>query len=161
MLRRLILRLVVPLSLLCAIACEMSSAVDTHDLARLVRAEAKWRDRPFADYTYEVRVSCFCPPEIAQWNRVTVRGQVVTAVNPIDTDPPFPLSTLSYWRPIDSLFVEIFRSMSAPSSESYLAAIIVKYDDALGFPTKIEYRAKSNVADGGATHELRNVRAIQ
>jgi hypothetical protein len=31
----------------------------------------------------------------------------------------------------------------------------------LGYPTNIEYRAKANVADGGAVFSLRNVRPAQ
>lgn len=160
MLRHFIVTLALSVGLLTAGACETSAPVDARDLAELARAQHKWRTRPFADYSYEISVHCFCPPEIGQWNRVTVRGNAVTAVEPVDLDAPYAVSMLSYWRPIDSLFVEVFRAMSAPASDSYLDAVIVKYHDALGYPTQIEYRARRNVADGGALYDLRNVRPL-
>src|SRR5574338_1094521 len=137
-----------------ATACDLTSVVDARHLAPLARAESRWKDRPFTDYTYEIRISCFCPPEINQWTRVTVRDGAVTAAAAIDPDPNFPINTLQYWQPIDSVFANLFRAMRTSSSQTYLDAIIVDYDPVLGFPSNIEYRARSNVADGGAVYSL-------
>ena len=142
-------------------ACDLTSAVDARDIAALARAESRWKSRPFSDYSYEIRISCFCPPEINRWTRVTVRSGVVTSAEALVPDPNFPITTIQYWQPIDSIFSDLFDAMRAPSSQTYLDAIIVDYDPVLGYPTNIEYRAKSNVADGGAVYTLRNVQPIQ
>ena len=141
-------------------ACDLTSAVDARDLAALAKAESRWKARPFTDYSYEIRISCFCPPEINQWTRVTVRDGAVTAAEAVDPDPRFPITTLQYWQPIDSVFSDLFDAMRTASSQTYLDAIIVDYDPVLGYPTNIEYRAKSNVADGGAVYSLRNVQPL-
>ena len=138
-------------------ACEFSSIVDTSDYRLAAAAEARWKARPFADYSYEVRVLCFCPPEITEWTRVTVRGGVVTSAEAVDPDPNFPIENLQYWVPIDSLFVDLRRTMTDRASQTYLDAIIAEYDPVLGYPTRIEYRAKANVIDGGSQFLLRNV----
>jgi len=145
------------MSVVCAVACNSSDLVGPLDFVRLAQAEAKWDARPFAEYSYEIRTSCFCPPEMNQWTRVSVRNGVVVDAEPVDPDPQFPITTLSYWDPIDTLFVNLRRAMSESGFRSYLEAINVEYDPVLGYPTSIEYRARSNVADGGSTHSLRNV----
>jgi hypothetical protein len=139
-----------------ATACD-SSVVDANDLAALNSAEARWNARPFADYSYEIRTSCFCPPEVLQWARVSIRGGTVVSVEAIDPDPAYPITHQLYWEPIDSLFAGLRAAMRDPSSDIYLEAIIVTYDPQLGYPTFIEYRAKRNVQDGGSVHTVRNV----
>lgn len=141
-------------------ACEMSDLVSPNDFRELAEAEAQWQARSFADYSYEIQVLCFCPPEISQWTRVTVRGGAVTAAEAVDPNPSNPITTIQYWDPIDSLFVDLRRTMTDRASRTYLDAIVTQYDPELGYPTNIEYRAKSNVADGGSQFLLRNVRPL-
>lgn len=135
-----------------AVAC--NDVVGPGDVRELAQARAKWEARPFADYTYEIRTLCFCPPEINQWTRVSVRDGVVIDAQPVETDPVFPVSG-SYWQPIDSLFVNIHRRITEHGS--YLEAVIVEYDSQLGYPKDIEYRYKPNIADAGAIIHVRNV----
>ena len=141
-------------------ACEFSNIVDPGDFRTLGAAEAQWKARPFADYSYEIRVACFCPPEVTQWTRVTVRDGAVTAAEAVDPDPDFPITTTRYWDPIDSLFVDLRRTMTDRASQTYLEAIIADYDPDLGYPTNIEFRAKASVLDGGSQFSLRNVRPL-
>ena len=142
---------------LVAAGCDSSSVVGLRDFARFAEARARWDARPFGDYSYEIRTSCFCPPEINRWTRVSVRSGVVVDADPVEPDPSYPITTLAYWHPIDTLFESLRRAMSESGSQSYLEAIVVDYDSELGYPTSIEYRAKSNVADGGSSLSLRNV----
>ena len=143
-----------------ASACDSSGIVSPQDIARLAQAQARWEGRPFADYSYEIQTFCFCPPEIGQWTRVSVRGGLVVAVEAVEPNPNFPITTLTYWRPIDALFADLHRAMTESSFGSNYSAIIVAYDAVLGYPTSIEYREKPNVADAGATISVRNVRAL-
>ena len=123
----------------------------------LAQAQARWEARSFADYSYEIKTLCFCPPEMTQWVRVSVRSGAVIDAQPVETDPAWPISYQQLWQPIDSLFVNIHRHMTESSFQSAYEAIIVTYDDALGYPTRVEYRGKPNVADAGAIITVRNV----
>jgi uncharacterized protein DUF6174 len=134
-------------------ACD-SDIVGPGDLRLLGEAHARWNARSFADYTYEIQTLCFCPPEITQWTRVTVRDGAVANAEPVEPDPNFPI-TGSYWQPIDSLFVDIHRRITEQAS--YLDAVIANYDAQLGYPTRIEYRYKANILDAGAIINVRNV----
>lgn len=158
-LRTLIRRTVLSGALVAA-GCNSSRVVGLSDFARFAEARARWDARPFADYSYEVRTLCFCPPEINRWTRVSVRNGVVVDAEPVEPDPGSPITTLAFWHPIDTLFENLHRAMSESGSQSYLEAIVVDYDPGLGYPTSIEYRAKSNIADGGSSLSLRNVRPL-
>ena len=159
--RRRLTQFVAPiLAALILAACESSNIFGPNDLRKLGEAEALWKARAFADYSYEIRILCFCPPEITQWTRVTVRSGVVTAAEAVDPNPAYPITTIQWWDPIDSLFVDLRRTMSDRTSRTYLESVIAQYDPELGYPTNIEYRAKANVADGGSQFLLRTVRPL-
>ena len=141
-------------------ACDSSGIVGPRDFRRLAEAEERWDARPFADYSFEIRTSCFCPPEINQWTRVSVRNGVVVDANAVDPNAHFPITTLAWWQPIDSLFSNLRRTMSNVSFDSPYADIKATYDPELGYPTRIEYIEKPTVADAAATITVRNVRPL-
>lgn len=138
-------------------ACDSSSIAGPDDFRQLAQAEARWNARPFADYSFEIRTFCFCPPEMAQWTRVSVINGVVVDADAVEPDSNFPITTLVYWQPIDSLFSDLHRVMSDGPFESPYADIVVEYDPVLGYPTRIEYIEKPTVADAAATITVRNV----
>ena len=138
-------------------ACDSSGRVGPGDVRRLAQAKLRWEARPFTDYSYEIRTDCFCPPEITQWARVEVRNGAVVDVDAVAPDPNFPITSISYWQPIDSLFSGIHRAMSTGTFSSAYSSIDVIYDSRLGFPTSIEYVSKPTVADAGALISVRNV----
>jgi hypothetical protein len=137
-------------------ACHSSNAFGP-SLARVDQAEATWNARPFTDYRYEIQTLCFCPPEMIRWTRVSVRSGAVVAVEAVDPDPAFPITSITLWKPIDTIFVNLRRALTDPSSRNAYAAIVAEFDPVLGYPVLVEYRAHSNIADGGVTHHLRNV----
>lgn len=139
------------------LSCSPNRIVGPHDLARLAAAESRWRERPFADYTYEIFIGCFCTPEVTRWTRVTVRNGVVVHAEHVEPQPATPITTFDYWHPIDTVFSRVRAAMVDRGSTSYLKDIVVQYDGALGYPTRVEFVSKPNIADGGATWELRNV----
>ena len=96
-----------------------------------------------------------------RWTRVAVRNGAVTAAEAVDPPTQFPITTLQYWAPIDSLFVDLRRTMTEKDAQWYLDAVIADFDAVLGYPTNIEYRAKRNVADGSSVFSLRNVLPLQ
>jgi hypothetical protein len=143
-------------------ACNFfNGIVGRDDLVEFAVAKSRWDARPFADYSYQIRTFCFCPPELTLWTRVRVVGGTVVGAEHVEPDPHTPLTTTQYFRPIDSLFTNLHRAMTESRFGSHYSAIIVEYDDDLGFPTNIEYRSKPNIADGGATIEVRNVLPLE
>ena len=138
-------------------ACDSSGIAGPGDVRRLAEAKQRWESRSFPDYTYEIRTGCFCPPEVNQWSRVEVRNGVVVDVDAVDPDPNYPITTISYWQPIDTLFAHIERAISESGFNSVYARVDVTYDSQLGFPTSIEYVSKPNIADAGASISVRNV----
>lgn len=146
-------------ALLLPAACDSERLVSPRDISRHFAAESRWRSRSFTDYSYEIRTACFCPPEVNRWTRVTVRNGTVVAAEAVEPDPGFPITSISLWVPIDSIFANLRRTLESgfQGSESHLDAIVATYDPSLGYPTFIEYRAKPNIADGGMTKHLRNV----
>ena len=152
-----LLRTVIVIAVLATAACYSDSIVGPGDLQRFAQAKAKWDARPFADYSFEIRTFCFCPPEVNQWTRVTVRGGVVTDARAVDTDTPFPMTSSWLWQPIDGLFDGLHNQMTTPVGQSPYQSITVQYDEQLGYPTSIVYREKPTVADAGAEITVRNV----
>ena len=150
-------RNVFAVALLAGIACDSDGVVGPRDFRRFEEAKALWDARPFSDYTYEIRTFCFCPPEMVRWTRVTVRGGVVVAAEAVEPDPNFPITTLTLWEPIDSVFASLQRTLANADENSYIATIRVEYDAELGYPTLIALRAKPTVADGDSERNLRNV----
>ena len=126
------------------------------DLVALAAAKSRWDARPFADYSYEIRTFCFCPPELAQWTRVSVREGVVVEVVQVEPHPDFPI-TINAWQPMDSLFTRLFRAMSESGFGSHYAEVDVEYDRELGYPRSMAFQTKPNISDGGSSTEVRSV----
>jgi hypothetical protein len=139
------------------LGCGSSGIVGPEDLTKFNHAKARWGTRPFEDYSFEIRTFCFCPPEIGQWTRVTVRSGAVVAVAAVEPDPQYPITTLMWWQPIDSLFSTLHRAMTTGALYSAYARIVVDYHAELGYPVRVEYIEKPNVADAAATIDVRNV----
>lgn len=155
-----ILKAILSITVATVNGCDSSAVGRPHDLMRLAQAQERWGARSFTDYSYEIRVACFCPPEMNRWTRVSVVDGTVVAAVAVEPDPNFPINDIRYWKPIDSLLVDLYRTMTDPGASSFLDAIIVDYDRDLGYPTSIEYRARRNIADGGSIQSLRNVQPL-
>jgi uncharacterized protein DUF6174 len=146
--------------LIVACACSQSGPLSPAELNALNRAEAQWKARPFADYQYEIQVSCFCTPELNRWNRVSVRNGRVFEARDVATGAVVPAANLVWWQPIDSLFSSLRRA-GDPGARDIYSDIVVEFDPVLGFPTHIGWVSKPNIADAGATYWLRNVQPLQ
>ena len=150
-----------PLLLLLSLGCSGSDPISPQELSSLTRAETLWRARPFGDYSYEMIQSCFCPPVSGRWTRVTVRQGIVADAQALDPDPMFPVDQLVYWMPIDSLFGRLKRAANDATVREVYRDIIVEFDAALGYPTRVEWISKPTVQDAGVVYALRNVRPLQ
>ena len=69
---------IVLLAALTLIGC--TNSLDPWERNEFRLAERKWNAAGIEDYRYEMRTSCFCPPEDHEWAVVEVRNnQVVSA----------------------------------------------------------------------------------
>jgi hypothetical protein len=153
-------RLLVILLAAASSACDSSGVTGPGDLGALTAAEERWMSRTFADYRYETRTGCFCPPEVSQWVRVTVQDGAVVSAEPVDPDAEYPITTLLWWHPIDSLFARLRRTITDPASAEIWAEVSAQYHEELGYPIHITYRTHPNIADGDSNHELRNLEPL-
>lgn len=139
-------------------ACQSSTGVVTRDDWReLEAAEARWKDRSFANYQYEIRTACFCPPIINQWVRVTVHGDVVVDAELVEPDLSFEIQGLTLWDPIDSIFAELRARLVNPSLSTAYQEFEADYDPVLGYPTRIEFVERPGVSDAASVATLRNL----
>lgn len=123
------------------------------DQAALAASEKKWDERPFADYAFETRRFCFCPFEITQWARVTVRSGAIVRVEMVEGGTVVPADRNQFWWTIEELFEEIRQA----AKSDVFRAIEVSYDSELGYPIRVELLEKPTVADAEATIDVRAV----
>ncbi|AMW05972.1 DUF6174 domain-containing protein [Gemmatimonas phototrophica] len=129
--------------------CEqMTDPLSPREVRELALARAKWNGSSIRnEYQFEVRQSCFCPPEVTEWHTVTVRnGAVVSVKNAAGT--VLPSNRWSWYRTVDQLFEQLIRT-----GESELEDITVQFDAEFGYPVEMNFLYSSRIADaGGATY---------
>ena len=134
------------------VAC--SSPFGTDEARQLANARAQWSERPFPDYTFDVRHGCFCPPEQVGPVRITVRQGSIETVTLLDTggavDP-------AQWFTIEELFDRI--PLSAKNEG--VADVKAEYDPTLGFPSSVEVKYEEGILDAGDIYTLSNVGPAQ
>jgi len=123
-----------------------------HDQQLLTQALGKWSTKGSSSYIVEARISCFCPPHLAQWTQLTVRDGVVIAADPLESLPEGAEPSLSGWLTVE----DEFERLTDPPD--ILEEIEVRFDPELGYPTYIRADCGPNVADCGSVHEMRNLR---
>lgn len=118
------------------------------------RAYARWTEQGLTHYTVEVRVSCFCPPTLHYWHRITVADDSVTAAVLVDssaTSAEVGPSHPEWYSTIDQMFTEIARVRGRRDG----SRVDATYDVVTGIPTQISFRAPPGVADGDASYSYR------
>ena len=149
-----------PLLLVLTTACTQPNPLSPEEITALTQAELQWKARSFADYSYEMLQSCFCPPVAGRWTRVSVRGDVVVDAQPLEPDSLFPTGQLIFWMPIDSLFAQLRRAAGDPAVQQTYRDITVEFDPVLGYPTRTEWKSRPNIQDADAAYSLRNVQPL-
>jgi len=134
-------------TLVCAAA--MTACVSPLDSERseLRERQRDWQRLGIGNYTFVYRRSCFCPPELIQPWRITVRnGQVFSVLSVAEGKPPE--STGFTFPTID----EIFGQLEA-FTEHRNAELEVRYDSRYHFPIDARGDIK-NAQDAGFTIEV-------
>ena len=136
------------LAIALAAAAACSSPFDPDEARVLANARAKWRQRGFADYTFEARHNCFfCRPEELGPVRITVHQGAIGSVILVATGEPVDPA---YWFTID----ELFERIPLWAKNDGVDDVTVKYDAALGFPTSIGVRYEEGILDAGDTYAV-------
>lgn len=116
-------------------------------------AERRWTAAGIDDYTYEMRTSCFCPPEYHEWAVVEVRNNQVVSARSLDGMPVSGFSLASR-KTVDELFDAV------RMKHEWVGDVTYDFDRDLGYPLRISIGAKKNVADAGVVYEARNLRRV-
>jgi hypothetical protein len=143
-----------PLALLLLGSC--SSPTGATEWTALAAAEARWESERPANYAFELRRSCFCPPEYVQWHRVEVHGEAITGLTNVETGAPVPADRWGEWATVDGLFAQIRGFLTS----AVFGRIEGDYHPDLGFPTSIDLIAREGVADAGMTITIRSFGAL-
>jgi hypothetical protein len=132
--------------------CDDDHPLSSSEQRALAQARARWDANGGLNYTVESRIICFCPPQLAQWTRLTVRAGVVVEAVPVESLPDGLEPMLQGWQTVE----ELFEIIASPSS--VVANIDVTFDPTLGYPTSTAITCGPQIADCGSTRELRNLR---
>jgi hypothetical protein len=117
-------------------------------------AERKWNAADIDDYRYEMRTSCFCPPEYHEWAVVEVRNNQVVSAASLDGTPVSGFSLASR-KTVDELFDAV------RIDNEWVGDVSFDFDRDLGYPLLISIGAKKNVADAGVVYEARNLQRAE
>lgn len=131
-----------------AVACGDPLALG--EMRELAAAQRRWQDGT-TYYAYEVRVGCFCPPELNGWSLVTVENDIVISVVPRDAAVVIPPARFAMWPTVTELFASVAREAGGAGR------VTATYDERLGYPLTVEIQAPPGVTDGGVFYETRNL----
>jgi len=99
---------------------------------QLNQNEQKWASQKIRDYSYTLRIGCFCPPEITSPVLVEVRGGTTKSVSYVSDGRQ---ATNELFRKADTI-EELF-SVIRESIDQKVDKLTVEYDPSLGYPTEI------------------------
>jgi len=110
--------------------------------SELDRHRERWAANGIQNYTFRYHRTCECPPAITSLVEVEVRGGAVARVtyqsDGLDVDP----SITNRFPTIDDMFATIEEAI-----RDRAASLIVTYDNALSYPTRISIDYDAAVAD--------------
>lgn len=115
-------------------ACSGGTAGDLAD------AEDRWEASGVSDYQLKVRLTCFCPPEVAGPFDVTVIDEEIVEVSyeGDQIEPTGEAQTMAFT--VEGLFGIVKDNVAAD-------ALTVTYDDELGYPTLIDIEEDFDAVD--------------
>lgn len=118
----------------CGLAVLLAACADaTGPRAALITNRLKWNTHRLTDYTYRLRITCYCPPEFTEPVEITVHGRAVQGVASAATGTPLSQEQAAYFQiTVDSLFGWLETALSEAA-----AVIVADYDASLGYPRNV------------------------
>lgn len=129
------------------------NSLDPWERNEFRHAERKWDAAGIDDYRYEMRTSCFCPPEYHEWAVVEVRNDQVVSARSLDGTPVSSFSLASR-KTVNELFDAV------RIDHEWVGDVTFDFDRDLGYPLRISIDGKKNVADAGVVYEARNLQRV-
>lgn len=143
--------------LLLAMLATGCSTTQPRELTELDLAEAQWRAEGPSDYDFELRISCFCPPDYLDWHRIRVVNDAITSVFNVTDQMAVPADRWHEWYTVDQMFDRIRQFIDS----EIFGRVEAEYHPALGFPQRANLVAQEGVADAGILFEIRSFAAIE
>jgi hypothetical protein len=134
-------------------ACAATGPTEASEFAR---AEARWRAEGPPSYRYELRISCFCPPDHNEWHQVRVLDDAIVAVTNVEHQEAIAADRWDEWYTIDQIFARIAQFMASDIHDRVEAT----YHPTLGFPQEANLVAREEIADAGVLFRIRSFAAI-
>ena len=133
----------------------MADPLTLREKRDLVNARALWYSSPVRNsYRYELRLSCFCPTELTQWNRITVIDGVVVDVQ-TEQGAAVSRDQWSSYATVDRLFATL-----EADGDSELEDITARFDPQYGYPVEMNFFYSPEIQDAGASYFARNLQAV-
>lgn len=108
----------------------------------LDQARSKWRVARPSSYTYTYALSCFCPRELTDQVRITVRNARVDNVVYVGTGQPVNPEQLQHFHTIDELFDKLQEAIDRTPHQ-----MAASYDPTYGYPTSATIDYDEKMAD--------------
>jgi uncharacterized protein DUF6174 len=140
--------------LACAMLLGCDNPLSARESQQLAEAEILWKKQNLDDYIFEMRTSCFCGGEVTEWAVVEVRDDAVYSAHSL-TGAPLTGLALTSRKTVGELF-----ELAHHYRPDWVADIDFEFDPVLGYPVRLSFDSKPNIADAGTTYEARNLRAV-
>lgn len=126
---------------------------DAEPVTDYPEAMALWQSKAVAGYEVTIEQTCFCPPDLLQPMRVTVRQGKVIDIEGLEQPLNHP-EVLDERR----LTIEGLLGLIAESGET-VSKLVVQYDQHYGFPTRLEIDGSPFIADDEFSYRLTDFQA--
>jgi hypothetical protein len=117
----------------------------------LADAERDWKRSNIRAYSFEMRTSCFCPPEVTDWARVTVQDGAIVAATSL-TGAPLSGIARDSRKSVDQLFDSVKRPYP-----DWVDRVDFTFDPLYRYPVKLQLESRKNISDAGIIYEARNL----
>lgn len=114
------------------------SCTKAEDYNHLSLNQGRWNKQHIVNYEFTLRVSCFCPREVAGPHVIKVVADTIASVNDQAYDP----STMGYLMTIDELFAYVGKSLER---NPYQKSIV--YNSIYGYPESVYFDFEKTMAD--------------
>ena len=122
----------------------------------LAAHQSRWSDQGKDSYRYELRIGCFCPPEVTDAVLVFVRDGITDSVLYIESGRPAEDRYFERCDTVDKLFLLIQDAIDREADK-----IEVTYDEDLGIPTRIYIDFVEQAVDDEISYDIARFQILE